>query len=231
MSRAYGSVSTSATTEAAINGTAYTEPTVGAQRGLKSSSANDAAAGTGARKVKITYYKLASDGTITGPFYETVTLNGVTAVPTVATDIALIERLDVITVGSGGVAAGTITLTIDSGAGAAVTTIAAGKNATEFAHHYVPSGKRCKVTDLVVSGGDAAQAFVELRAQAYPTANIPEVRVGAKVGGALTTPRVPLALDERTVHAVVGPARLQGYVVAANANAQVTTLDFGFYEL
>jgi len=92
--RAQGQILTSSASKVPISATAYTEPTSGAQRSFKSSSVNDAAAGTGARKVKVTYYNLVTntDGsqTITGPFNETVALNGTTAVATVSTTIALL---------------------------------------------------------------------------------------------------------------------------------------------
>ena len=55
---------------------------------LASTSANDTAAGTGIRKVRIHY--LDADHV---PHEEVVTLNGLTAVNTVATDIYRINRL------------------------------------------------------------------------------------------------------------------------------------------
>lgn len=70
---------------------------------LVSSSANDAAEGTGARTVYIEY--LDSDFV---QHTEIITLNGVTPVPTVATDIYRINYFWVLTAGSGKVAAGNI---------------------------------------------------------------------------------------------------------------------------
>jgi len=230
--RAFGSVSTSSTSEVAINGTTYNEPTSGAQRALKSSSANDAAAGTGARKVRITYYALASDGTITGPFTELITLNGTAAVATVATNIALVERMDVTSVGSGGVPAGTLTLApAADGTGTAIGTIAAGKRSTEWAHHYVSSGKRCAISDLIVVGGDAAQAAISVRAQSFPTANVPETSILSRLGVTNATPTAALLVAEQVTKRVAGPARVRAYVTPANTNAQVTSVDIGLYEL
>jgi hypothetical protein len=135
--RSYGYISTSAVTTKQLRSTVYTAPGTNAQRSIVSTSAADAAAGTGARTVKITY--MAADGS--GPFTETVTLNGVTPVNTVATNIAFIERIDVLTVGSGGSNAGTISLmTLVAGGGTAIWTIPAGDNQTNGAHHYVPLG-------------------------------------------------------------------------------------------
>lgn len=233
MPRAIGQIATSAGTEAAIEATAYTEPTSGAQRALKSSSASDAAAGTGARQVRITYYSLAADGTIAGPFVETVTLNGTSAVPTVATNMALIEKMEIVSVGSGGVAAGTITLTVDNaGAGATIGTIAAGARQTLWAHHYVPSKRQCRVTDVAVAGGDAAAAAFSLRAQAYPTPPGGELETTGAVlaNNAAAPPSSEYAFPPGGQPIVMGPARLRAYVTPANSNAQTSRLSFGFVD-
>jgi len=71
---------------------------------ILSSSANDTAAGTGARTVKIT--GIATNGTIGS---KTVTLNGTTAVA-VGGSYCFITRIEVMTVGSGLKNAGTLTL-------------------------------------------------------------------------------------------------------------------------
>jgi hypothetical protein len=230
MPRAIGQIATSAATEAPIEATTYTEPTSGAQRALKSSSASDTAAGTGARQVRVTYYTLAADGTIAGPFVETVTLNGTTAVPTVATTIALVEKMEIVGAGSGGVAAGTITMTVDNaGAGATIGTIAAGARQTLWAHHYVPSKRQCKVTDFIVSGGDAAAATFSIRKLAYPTPPGSELEVTGGVGAnnAGSTPREVTLADGGLV---IGPARLRAYVTPANVNAQTSLASFGYVD-
>jgi hypothetical protein len=233
MGRAIGQVATAAGAEAAIESTAYTEPTVGAQRSLKSSNAADTAAGTGARTVRITYYSLAADGTVAGPFTEIVVLNGVTAVPTVALNIALIEKMEVLTAGAGGVAAGTLTLTVDNaGAGATIGTIAAGARQTLWAHHYVPTGGQCRVADLSIAGGDAAAAAFSLRSARYLAAGVvaPELELTGSMlannatsppGGEYLYPVPPL---------VAGPARIRAYVTPANANAQTSRLSFGYVD-
>jgi hypothetical protein len=153
--RAFGYVGTSATSGARILATAYAPaaPGAAAQRSLSSASANDAAAGTGARTVTITY--------LTTAFVlktETVTLNGTTAVNTVGTDIAYIENMVVTTCGSGLTNAGAISIfTTTAGGGTVWGSIAAGDGQTNWAHHYVPAGKTCLITNLscgatVVSG-------------------------------------------------------------------------------
>lgn len=149
--RATGYVSTSATSGVAVRATAYSPQGANAQRSIKSSSANDTAAGTGARTVRITY--------LTAAFVqktETVTMNGTTAVNTVGVDLAYVEKMEVITVGTqGGGNAGTLSLyTQTAGGGSVWASIATGDNMTYWAHHYVPTGKTCYL--LNVSGGATA---------------------------------------------------------------------------
>lgn len=235
MGRAIGQVATSAGAEAAIEATAYTEPTAGAQRSLKSSSAADAAAGTGARQVRITYYKLSALGAVTGPFVEVVTLNGVTAVPTVATDMALIEKMEVIAVGSGGVPAGTLTLTVDNaGLGATIGTIAAGARQTLWGHHYVPTGSQCRITDVAIAGGDAAAAAFSLRQAAYAAAGIgPELELSGAMlaNNATSPPGGEYGYSPQAPLLVAGPARIRAYATPANANAQTSRCSFGFADV
>lgn len=231
MSRAAGTVATVAATEAAIESTTYTEPTTPATtaRALVSSSANDAAAGTGARQVRVTYYSLDSLGNVAGPFVEVVTLNGVTPVPTVSLAMTLIEKIEIVAVGSGGVAAGTIKMTVDAaGAGATIGSIAAGARQTLWAHHYVASKHQCRVTDLVVSGGDAAQALVSLRALSYPTPPGGELEVTGQVGTNNATP-APREIAYPSPPLVLGPARIRAYVTPGS-NAQTTVASFGFVD-
>lgn len=151
--RSYGYTGTSAAASKTVRATVYTAPGNNVGRSIVSTSANDAAAGTGARTVKITY--MAADGS--GPFTETVTLNGLTAVNTIATNIALIERMDVMTVGAVGGNAGTINLMTGlAGAGTVIGSIATGDNQTNWAHHYVPLGKTCYV--LLLEGASTVAA-------------------------------------------------------------------------
>ena len=116
-----------------VRQTTYTEQTTNAQRSLASTSANDTSAGTGARQVVISYL----DQTCSGPgggvpfFTETVTLNGLTPVNTVNTNICFIERIDVLSVGSSGANVGTINLyTTTAGGGTIFASIGTGALAT-----------------------------------------------------------------------------------------------------
>lgn len=168
-----------------MRSTTYTEPAAAAQRSFASSSANDTAAGTGARTVRLTYY----DGSGDGPLTEIVTLNGVTSVATVATNIRFIEEIEVVTAGSGGFNAGTISLFVNNaGGGGTIGSIGignivtgVGNNTTLWAHHYVPLGYTTHFSVLVcgiISGGSATNAQFWLRV-GYPlVANSADQLVG-----------------------------------------------------
>lgn len=228
MPRALGQVTTSAGTKVPVYETTYTEQTSGAQRSLVSSSANDSADGTGIQQVKITYYTLASNGAIAGPFSEIVTMDGETAVPTVGTEIALIEKLEAVAVGSGGVAAGTISLYEDAaGETSAFASIAAGDVRTRYAHHYVPSNRSCEVSDLECIGGNATAALVEIDALAYPPGV--ELPVTGGYGTTSTLPRAAQFAD--APHAIIpGPARVRALVTPGNNTSQTTTASFGYVD-
>lgn len=222
--RILGQVTTTAVTRVPVNATTYVEQTSGAQRSLKSSSAADAAAGTGARKVRIVYYTLSSAGKVQGPFTEVVTLDGTNAVPTIATNIALVERLEAAEVGSGGAAAGTISMYDDAaGIGSVFCSIAAAAVRTFLGHHYVASGAQCRVTDLEFSGGDSAGAGFELVAKNYVSG------VELPFQNALSDPNTGArqVLLPPPSGLVVGPARVRAMVTPANTNSQVSVASFG----
>lgn len=141
----FGDVVSNTTTAKVVRRTTYTEPTSQAQRSIASASANDSSAGTGLRTIRIVYY----DNTGAGPFTTDVTMNGTTAVNTAVSNIQYIEEMFALTVGSGGVNAGIITLyNSTGGGGGAIGTINAGDNRTFWAHHYVATGKIANITGI-----------------------------------------------------------------------------------
>lgn len=150
--QAAGYVNTTVAGRQPVRATGYQQQSAAGQRSVSSANANDTGAGTGAQKVTINY--------LTSAFVlksETVTLNGVTPVNTVNTDIQYIESIQVTQVGSGGRNAGVISLFQNTGGGgSAFATIAAGDNQTYWAHHYVPAGVTCYL--LSVQGGASAQS-------------------------------------------------------------------------
>ena len=82
----------------------YVFPTGGIQMEVIGNAA-DAAAGTGVQQVEIHYLDTSYE-----PQSEIVTMNGATAVPTVATNIFRVQQFHSVRVGSGGAAAGAISL-------------------------------------------------------------------------------------------------------------------------
>lgn len=151
-----GYVATAATSSVTVRATTYTPQGTDAQRSVSSTSTSDTSAGTGARTIRITYLNAAGNG----PFTETVTLNGTTAVNTTNSNIALIERLEVLTVGSGGGNAGTIRIhTTTAGGGSIWGSIAASDNRTYWAHHYVPNNKTIYINSIIATASAVAGAL------------------------------------------------------------------------
>lgn len=175
--RAQGYTATSATSGKDIRATTYTPQGANAQRSIKSASASDTAAGTGARQVLLTY--------LTAAFVlktETITLNGTTAVATVNTDIAYVESMVVTSVGSNGGNVGAITLfTNNAGGGTAWASIAASDNQTFYAHHYVPAGQTCYILALNV-GATVVAGQVNINVIQDPSnPNAPQLQRGMTV--------------------------------------------------
>lgn len=230
MPRAIGYASTSAITEVPLAGTTINEQASGAQRSIKSASANDAAAGTGVRTVRVWYYTLSAAGVITGPFSEVLTLNGTTAVPTIAANIALVDRIEALTVGGGGVAAGAISLfTANDGTGTAIAAIAAGDTRTFLAQVYVPSGRRCFINEVAVASGEATTVATNYRFKAlqYGVAGaIEQVLPGAVAAGGLGGSR---GVTAGALAVVAGPARVRLYVTPGAVGAAVTKGEFSYY--
>lgn len=147
----------------AVEATPYVEPAAQAQRSIVSTNANDTAAGTGARTVRITYY----DNTGAGPFTEIIALNGLVPVNTVAVNIRFIEKMETVTVGTvGGGNLGVISLfTGLGGAGTVIGTIGfgtispgSGDYQTFWGHHYVALGSTCLQPEFNIgsTGGGAS---------------------------------------------------------------------------
>lgn len=224
----FGDITLAAIAIAVVRRTAYIEQTSNAQRSIVSASASDAAAGTGARTVRITYFT----ATWTGPFFETVTLNGTTPVNTVATDICYIESMEVLTVGSGLTNAGIISLKAAvAGGGATIGTIALGNNQTLWAHHYVATGKVCNVTGISVSHNGttvgSGGVFI-LRAQALNVVNSADFQVSDFVrlyGQSSTFARVYTSAIK-----IPGPARLAVWVTPETASSTVYRASIDFFE-
>jgi hypothetical protein len=223
----FGVITTAALTEVLVRKATYTEQTTNAQRSIVSSSANDSAAGTGARTVRITYYTSAG----VGPLTEDITLNGTTAVNTVATNICYIEDLTVLTVGSGGTAAGNITLrSTTGGGGVTIKQISTGDNQDFDAVHYVADGTTCYVTGISCSHNGTtvgSGAVFRLCAKPLNVANKPLVQVSDFVrlyGQSSTFSR----LYQSNI-VVVGPAKLELWMAPETTSSTIYRGSFDFF--
>lgn len=223
-----GDVSTAALTTVAVRSTTYNEQTTDAQRSLVSSSVLDTAAGTGARTVKIIYFT----STGVGPLTETVTLNGILPVNTVATNICFIEEMEVVTAGSGGLNAGTITLAVSTGGlGGTLGTIAIGNNITLWCHHYIATGKTARITaqwaghDGTTVGSGAT--FV-IRMRPIGITNAVEIHISDKFR--LYGQSSSVQRNYGTPITIPGPARLLTYVTPETSTSINYRASFDFYE-
>jgi len=229
-SLAFGDITLAAITTAAIRRTAYTEPSANFTGSVSSSSANDTSAGTGARTVRITW--MNATGTTTGT--ENVTLNGTTPVNLVTTTKCFIEKIEVLTAGSGLVNAGTLSLfTGSAGGGTLVGTIAVGDNRTFWAHHYVVTGKTANVTGIlfgttVTNSAGVCNGF--LRAITLPVSTSIEKQVsdGITIAGVSSS---SVFRSYGSQIQVAGPARVTMYVTTLNGSSFVYRGSFDSYDL
>jgi len=129
-----------------IPGTIVVPEPGGIQLQVLSSSAADTSAGTGVQTLDIHYLDTNGDEQ-----EETVIMNGVTPVNTVATNIDFVQWIHTKTVGSGGVAAGNVSLE-DTGGAVTYEYMAAGGNQSLSAKYKVPNAKTGYVVGWQVSG-------------------------------------------------------------------------------
>lgn len=211
-----------------MRATTYTEQTTNFTGSVKSSSANDNnVGGTGARTVMITYYTQTGSG----PFTETVALNGTTAVNLVNSNHCYIEKMVVVTVGSTGCNQGTISLfTGSGGTGTTVGTIgfgnavsSLGDNTTLWAHHYTPIGKTTSIFLINAGTPNNQSADVHLRSIPVLTANAAEVKISDSIISASSSDSVSRSSANPIL--VSGFARTTMYVVSNGSN---TTFSGGF---
>jgi len=220
---------TASISKLAVNGTVYTEQSVNAQRSIKSTSANDTAAGTGARTVTITYF----DASLNGPFTEVLSLSGLTTVNTVATDICFIESVVVETVGTGGTNAGTLSLyTGINGTGTVFSSVAIGDNTTYYSIHYVSPGKTMYLLTIEGSSkgnnylleGNKRRFSVPVGGISYASLN---VTAAIRVYGA-----APMAQYRMTEPFLIyGPARFQLFAKADSTTTGSIFAGFTYYEI
>lgn len=113
-------------------------PTSGQTLYLVSTSANDTAAGTGIQTVRIVYLDVNGVQQV-----RTDTLNGLTPV-SIGSGYTFIQWMESATVGSGGVASGSVTISSTNGAATVATTfeqISQNSGRSQSARYKIPAGK------------------------------------------------------------------------------------------
>lgn len=139
------------------NGAYSFPPTAGVQLSLVSTSASDSSAGTGIRQIFLQYL----DASLVERT-EVVTMNGLTPVLTVATNIRFVQTAFAVAVGSNKKSVGLITF---SNGGTTYAEIAIGQLRESASTRMVPKGKKIFVTSFFagsVSGTAAARSVVRL---------------------------------------------------------------------
>lgn len=194
-----GAVGTSVETVWAEGGT-YTYPAAASVMKISSSSADDAAAGTGARTISIAGLD-ASYNEIS----ETVTLNGQTEVNTVNSYLR-ISRMFVVTAGSGATAAGTIytgTGTVTAGVPANIFgMIALNANQTQMAFWTVPAGYTLYLMGVFYTSANTnANAWTNFQLIQRPLGGVFRQQSSSRVpgnGDFILDFHMPIAFAEKT---------------------------------
>ena len=194
-----GDVGASVETVWAQGGT-YAYPASASVMKISSSSADDAAAGTGARTVAV-FGLDASYNEVN----ETVTLNGQTAVDTTNSYLRIF-RMYVVTAGSGATAAGVIyagTGTVTAGVPANIyATIAVGANQTQMAFWTVPAGYTLYLTGVYYTSGNTnANAWTNFQLIQRPLGGVFRQQSSSRVAGNgdfVLDLHTPIAFAEKT---------------------------------
>lgn len=192
----------------------YVQATAASVVNFVSSSAADAAAGTGARTITITGIDSSNN-----EVSETLTLNGITNVPTVNSYI-FISRALVATAGSGAANAGTITGTATGGGTPLLISIAIGINQSQQGLYMIPTGKKGYICNWGASFYSAtAGAQVEVRLLVKPNGGVFNMRDNFNLFSGGTT-----AMFKMKQPPIVCPALsiIKIQVVTANANNDVS---------
>lgn len=146
------------------NGSFYIPAASGVQPQIVSTSAQDGVGGTGLLTVEIHYL----DNNLIQR-HETITMNGITPVVMVATNVRFIQDTHGLTAGSGKAAAGIITTSFS---GNAMSIIDVGFIRARSTARMVPSGKVAFVNEIVggsTSGTSAASGRIEIMATQLDT--------------------------------------------------------------
>ncbi len=226
----YGAAVT-AGTAVKLNGTTCTPPAAAGQWSVVSSSANDInVSGTGAWTVALSYL----DSSYVA-HTETLTLNGTTPVNTAGTTCLYPEGMTVTLAGSGGLAAGTLSIySAVNGGGSLVGTIAIstiqGSGATLWMHHYVPAGVSAYVIE-VEGGMGGAEGTIYLTQTPLGVSGAVAAPLGAQIVCSGNNAKSTATYGDNELP-VAGPALIQGWADAyasASPNTALGTMTYRQY--
>jgi hypothetical protein len=158
------SLSTGASGDDVWEGSAVTIPypnqSIGEQVVIVSTSANDAAAGSGVRQIEIHYLDATGNEQM-----ETVTMNGTTPVNSATTNIRFIQYIHASSVGSfGASAAGDITIYKVANPATVYSMIHSGQSVSLSSHRMVPFGKTLYLNYVAASSTSSKAVSVRLTA-------------------------------------------------------------------
>lgn len=195
----------------------------GVQMGVASSSVDDDLTGTGIQQIEIHYL----DGALNEQT-ETVDLDGTTTVTTAATDIRFINEIYAKSLGSGGKAAGNISVT---NGGTTYGYIAAGARRSTNVSKRVPTGKRLMISALYAGASSGT-------ADAAVTINLVTTAINGidSTEDAITYPQAGIALqDSSQVIQLdspfpVGAGQIVSFEATSDKAATVTAGLFGWLE-
>jgi len=165
-------------------------PTTAAAVSIVSTSANDAAAGTGARTVEI--QGLDADYNLQTSI---VTLNGTNAVTTGSDTYIRVFRMKVLTAGTGETNAGNLTASIG---GSNVAQIGAGNGQTLMAVYTIPAGYRGYLTKFQASLSKNQEAQIQVRAKTSTGAWQTKGLFGTFANTIEYKYEIPLEFEEKT---------------------------------
>ena len=203
----------------------YVFPTVAQQMMVVSSSASDAAAGTGIRKVRIHYLDDNYDTQ-----EEEVTLNGTTPVNTVATNILRINIVHASEVGSNQVSVGNISVK-NTGNTITYSYLAAGWNISRQAVYTIPRGVTGYITHWQASSGSTGNHFCTTTVRAtthdgeqFPGVFLVQDETGTQNGGISINFPTPIPIMERS------DVKISAISDAVNANVIAIGAIMGYFE-
>ena len=194
-------------------------PDAGEQMTVVSTSAQDAAGGTGIRTLDVFYLDAA------GIEREvTITMAGAVGVDLPVADIRWVSIIHARTVGCAGVAVGEISIYRTGDPTRVYDVISIGGNHSLRAAYMVPAGKRLYVTGWHAAGVGGKETKVRLRAtssrqQPYPGVFLFKDVITLKDGGLAVIDRPPMEISPLAIVKVSIWPKVAGAIVSASVDA------------